>query len=365
MGYSAESIEEASDGLEALQALEDPDCSVDIVLADWNMPTMDGIGLLRKMQASPKLRRIPVIMVTGEAQRDRVVEAISAGARSYVVKPFTSETLRQKVLSIEMELVGRKKPSDTAVFRFDMAKLSERPEAGLPFIAQLPEELVAGIYEAGTVVGYKPGDVIVNQGDVIDSLTVIDRGEVELQRSGGGAITDKNRGECIGEIAFLSGDGADMTARARTDVSVIAVDRPAFDALLAEYPHLSFYLTRLLAKRASQVQIDSTSSLSGRLDMMTLAELVQSLNQSQKTGTLRVANGADRGVITFSDGNVRSASLGGTNGEEAFYQLITWAEGGFEFEAGDVEAEPTIFRATMSLLMEGMRRQDEMRRMRG
>jgi len=57
--------------------------------------------------------------------------------------------------------------------------------------------------------------------------------------------------------------------------------------------------------------------------------------------------------------------LGKTSGEEAFYQLVTWAEGRFAFEAGAREVEPSIFRATMGLLMEGMRRQDELSKMRG
>ncbi len=87
-------------------------------------------------------------------------------------------------------------------------------------------------------------------------------------------------------------------------------------------------------------------------------------SNSQKTGLLGVSNADDEGEIYFVDGNVRHASIGGKTGEEAFYQLVTWAEGSFAFEAGPSECEPDIFRATMGLLMEGMRRQDELRRMR-
>ncbi len=95
MGYSSSSVVEASDGVEAMAELREQHFSIDIILADWNMPNMDGLALLNQLQGVERLKRIPFIMVTGEAQRDRVVEAIRAGARNYIVKPFTPETLRQ------------------------------------------------------------------------------------------------------------------------------------------------------------------------------------------------------------------------------------------------------------------------------
>ena len=98
--------------------------------------------------------------------------------------------------------------------------------------------------------------------------------------------------------------------------------------------------------------------------MMALAELVQTLHNSQKTGVLRVNSADEEGEIYFADGNVRNARMGDKAGEEAFYQLVAWADGSFTFETGPHEIEPDVFRATMGLLMEGMRRQDELRKMR-
>jgi two-component system chemotaxis response regulator CheY len=365
MGYSPQSVLEAADGTEALSLLEGPNGRADIVLADWNMPSMDGLSLLRRMQESPTLGTIPLIMVTGEAQRDKVVEAIKAGARNYIVKPFTPETLRQKVLAIEMELLAARKPTDTAVMRFNMAQAKDKGGNDLPFIAQLPEELVAGIYEAARSTTHQPGEVLIEPGDAIGCLFVIDRGEVEVDcTKTPGPPEIRGRGECVGEIPFLSGDSADLCAKAKTETVLLSVEKDAFEDLLAEYPHLSFYLTRLLARRASKATVDTASSLSGRLNMMTIAELVQSLHHSQKSGVLTVTSGSESGTVTFEGGNVRNAKVGDTEGEEAFYQLVSWADGCFEFEAGASDAHPSIFKATMSLLMEGMRRQDELRRMR-
>jgi two-component system chemotaxis response regulator CheY len=87
------SILEAGDGNEALAVLakETPD----LMLVDWNMPNMDGITLVRKVRETNK--RLPIIMCTTEAQKDRVIEAIKAGVNNYVVKPFNVESLAEKI----------------------------------------------------------------------------------------------------------------------------------------------------------------------------------------------------------------------------------------------------------------------------
>ncbi len=91
LGY--EDVFEAADGLEALAALSKQ--KADLMLVDWNMPNMDGITLVRKVRETD--RRTPIIMVTTEAEKSRVLEAVKAGVNNYVVKPFTAETLAEKI----------------------------------------------------------------------------------------------------------------------------------------------------------------------------------------------------------------------------------------------------------------------------
>lgn len=88
-----EDVVEAADGLEALASLAQQ--KVDLMLVDWNMPNMDGITLIRKVRESDK--STPIIMVTTEAEKSRVIEAVKAGVNNYVVKPFTAETLSDKI----------------------------------------------------------------------------------------------------------------------------------------------------------------------------------------------------------------------------------------------------------------------------
>jgi two-component system chemotaxis response regulator CheY len=86
-------IGEAGDGQDALSRVDA--FNPDLILLDWNMPVMDGITFLKQYRA--KGRKVPIIMVTTEAEKTRVVEAIKAGVNNYVLKPFTPESLGQKV----------------------------------------------------------------------------------------------------------------------------------------------------------------------------------------------------------------------------------------------------------------------------
>lgn len=88
-----EHVVEAEDGIQALQAFE---CGgIDIVVTDWNMPNMDGLQLLQEIRQ--RNTEIPVIMITTEAERGRVVLAIQHGVSDYLVKPFTPDGLKEKL----------------------------------------------------------------------------------------------------------------------------------------------------------------------------------------------------------------------------------------------------------------------------
>ena len=88
-------IHEAENGNTALDtAVLQP---LDLIISDYNMQEMDGLGLLRAVRGHPTARRVPFILVTGRGDRELVVKAAQAGANNYVVKPFTADILRQKI----------------------------------------------------------------------------------------------------------------------------------------------------------------------------------------------------------------------------------------------------------------------------
>jgi two-component system chemotaxis response regulator CheY len=86
---------EADDGTTAWEILEGQD--IDLIISDWNMPKMSGIDLLKKVRASEKYKKAPFLMVTAEAQKQNVIEAVQAGVSNYVVKPFTAEAIFEKL----------------------------------------------------------------------------------------------------------------------------------------------------------------------------------------------------------------------------------------------------------------------------
>lgn len=91
-------LEEAENGQEALTKLHAD--TYGFVVSDWNMPVMMGIDMLRAIRADEKLKKIPVLMVTAEAQKENLMEAVQAGVSNYVVKPFTAETMQDKINKI-------------------------------------------------------------------------------------------------------------------------------------------------------------------------------------------------------------------------------------------------------------------------
>lgn len=93
LGFS--NTAEAEDGSAALLALRAS--PFDFVITDWNMPVMTGIELLRAIRADEKLKALPVLMVTAEAKREQIIEAAQSGVNGYIIKPFTAQTLEEKL----------------------------------------------------------------------------------------------------------------------------------------------------------------------------------------------------------------------------------------------------------------------------
>jgi two-component system chemotaxis response regulator CheY len=88
-------VVEADDGTSAWEILNRE--KIDFIVSDWNMPQMTGIELLRRVRASEQHAETPFLMVTAEAQQENIIEAVQAKVSNYIVKPFTAETMKQKI----------------------------------------------------------------------------------------------------------------------------------------------------------------------------------------------------------------------------------------------------------------------------
>lgn len=96
LGYH--NVEEAENGEAALELIREQ--KFDLIISDWNMPVKTGIELLRDVRADPALKDIPFLMVTAEAEKDNVLEAMEAGVNNYILKPFTAKVLEDKLRSV-------------------------------------------------------------------------------------------------------------------------------------------------------------------------------------------------------------------------------------------------------------------------
>jgi two-component system chemotaxis response regulator CheY len=92
------SISDAEDGAMGFKKLgEEP---VDLIVSDWNMPKMTGIEFLKAVRADANFKGIPFLMVTSEADKDKIMEAVQAGVSQYIVKPFNAVQLEEKIKQI-------------------------------------------------------------------------------------------------------------------------------------------------------------------------------------------------------------------------------------------------------------------------
>lgn len=91
-------IVEADDGANALSVIKQE--KIDFVVTDWNMPNMTGLELLKNIRATETAKDLPVLMVTAEGLAENVVDAVKAGVDNYIVKPFTAETVQEKIEQI-------------------------------------------------------------------------------------------------------------------------------------------------------------------------------------------------------------------------------------------------------------------------
>jgi two-component system chemotaxis response regulator CheY len=99
-----ENVDEAEDGAQGLEKLRTG--GFQFVVSDWNMPNLDGLEMLKQIRLDPVLKSLPVLMVTAEAKKENIVAAAQAGANGYVVKPFTSATLEEKLNKIFEKMTG-------------------------------------------------------------------------------------------------------------------------------------------------------------------------------------------------------------------------------------------------------------------
>ncbi len=240
----------------------------------------------------------------------------------------------------------------------------------MPIFAPLPESSLEKIIPLLQRRRISTGTDIIQQGDVGQFLYVIIKGAVLVLREGGQVreevLATLAEGECFGEMSLISGEPISATIRAKGSVTLLQMSKEDFDQLLEENPSLSVYFTKLLTQRLQQTNIRMMEVLDkgilGSIETFSIPELVQTLALNGRTGVLAISVKESKAEIYFFKGFIHQVSLGDVLGEKAFYELLAWEEGQFQFQPAETLSMPRqVHKETMHLLMEGLRRLDEKR----
>jgi two-component system chemotaxis response regulator CheY len=95
-------VVQAGDGREGLEVMGRERADIKLILADWNMPVMNGLDFVKALRADPEFASIPIVMVTTETQVEQMMAALTAGATEYIMKPFTPEMVEEKLRLIHV-----------------------------------------------------------------------------------------------------------------------------------------------------------------------------------------------------------------------------------------------------------------------
>lgn len=262
-------------------------------------------------------------------------------------------------------LVAREIQKDLDRLELDLAQLQ-----AAPIFSPLPGPSLAKIVPFLQRRPVEAATDIIRQGDVGQSLFIITKGEVLVVREGGQlgeeVLATLSEGECFGEMSLISGEPISATIRAKSPTTLLVLSKEDFTSLLLDNPSLNLYFTKLLTQRLQQTNSRIMDMLDrgiqGNVKTFGIPELIQTLALNRRTGTLIIMDKHTKAEVHFQKGSVAEVALEHLEGEEAFYRLLEWDEGQFQFEPGEiVPTARKITKDTMQLLMEGLRRLDEER----
>lgn len=239
---------------------------------------------------------------------------------------------------------------------------------GAPIFTGLPGAELERIANSVKLITYPPATVLLKAGEPGEKYFLLAAGKVDvIQVDKDGTekvLSALGPGQGVGEMSLLTGEKCSATVRSTDTVKALVINRSDFERMLEAAPQLNRHFNKILADRLRSTNQKLTDVIQngvlGKLSMFSLAELTQALAVSGRTGYLHLMHKAQRGYLTVRDGYVFHAKLPGKDRpEDSFLEMMTWREGEFRFEQGDISTLGLRPIDTTSLLVEGARRADE------
>ncbi|MBI2931829.1 MAG: cyclic nucleotide-binding domain-containing protein, partial [Planctomycetes bacterium] len=234
----------------------------------------------------------------------------------------------------------------------------------IPLFSGLSAEQVRGVLSLAQEMEAQRGDCVIRQGQEGKALYIAASGAYDVVRTSDQGreetIASLGPGDCFGEISVITGDRATATVVVREEGTLLVIPREELSPLLARLPALGASLARILAARLARtgrwLREEEQRVIMGRVESMSIPELVQALNVNRQSGTLVVQRASKTVEVDFIDGEIQDVRLGSLTGEIAFLILLAWTTGSFRFKPDRPEtAVRTVNRDTVGLLFRGLR----------
>ena len=237
----------------------------------------------------------------------------------------------------------------------------------------LSTSAIERIVDQFELLEYPKETSIIHKGQKGDSFYVIKQGSVRVGISTKGGkeiqLAVLRHSDCFGEMSLLTGNPASASITSLEDVQLLRLSEERFNDILLEYPVLNRYFHRILSERLKNTSDQANGKeydkgLVGKLSTISLEELIQTLYTANKTGVLTIDNQGDKGKIFIKNGLVIHAITKNLKGEKAFFRVMTWHDASFRFMPGEVNVERTVTMNVHGLLLEAMKRIDDMRQIK-
>lgn len=234
----------------------------------------------------------------------------------------------------------------------------------LDIFESLEDDALSDLTQILTFATIPADKVVIKKGEPGSNMYIVLTGRVGVIAGDGARIAEMRDGEIFGEMSLLSGEPAVSSVHTLAETHVAKLSAKNFKHVLKKYPVLQLFLFKLLVARAQTISLRSgniTSGMSGELAEISIVDLLQLINSSQKTGRFDLALERGRALVCFKDGEIVYARFLDFRNKEAMYALLQVKNGHFAYTKGIPEELDRLspIGGFMSILMEGLQQIDE------
>lgn len=206
--------------------------------------------------------------------------------------------------------------------------------------------------------------VVLKVNDPGSNLYIVLKGSVAIMDKDGSRLSELGAGEIFGEMSLLSGEPVTNSIHTIEATQLAILNNKNFKQVIVKHPVLQIFLFKMLVDRAQIMTLQSgniSSGMNGELSEISIVDLFQLINSSQKTGTIKLVLNNGKATVFFKDGQIISASFNTLQNQEAVFALLEVRNGQFHYTKGVPEEldNTSPIGDFMAMLMEGVQRLDE------